>query len=369
MKLFFLCLRLWCLIPLLILLASHSAAQCVAPYQDFNNFVYVFDGGETHYIENLPVRSYKVSRSGIFAYIVQNNRLRVYYKGKVYPVSDVTPNYYMTDNWFLYQNLNLIRVLDDNEFKSIETFFRPDIDSLFYSDSLIVWTNAYGELNVYYDGKTQTIERTEIRRAKIGPNIFAYMDRNNNFKVFYHGEIHTIETYEPANFIVHQDMVMYIDQYGNFKFFHDGELSETSTPNITQEYTVGRDFAVYISALRQLVVYYKGEETILMEDRPLKYSVVENLLVYTDKGKNFWCWYKGKKYWLERYLPLSWKMDNDIVVYQDLDGKLKGFYYGEQVQVSDQIVPDYKLFNEAVTYSLQPFETKIWCDKKTYTYR
>jgi hypothetical protein len=56
-------------------------------------------------------------------------------------------------------------------------------------------------------------------------------------------------------------------------------------------------------------------------------------------------------------------------VYQDLDGRLKAFYYGEQVDVSDQIVPSYNLYNEAVTYSLQPYETKIWCNKKTYTFK
>ena len=77
----------------------------------------------------------------------------------------------------------------------------------------------------------------------------------------------------------------------------------------------------------------------------------------------------GKTYWLERYIPLSYKIDNDIVVYQDLDGRLKAFYYGEQVEVSDQIANNYELFNEAVRYSLQPYETKIWCNKKTYTFK
>ena len=46
------------------------------------------------------------------------------------------------------------------------------------------WTNVLNELNIFYDGKTQLLERVEIQRAKISDNMFAYVDRNNTFKVF-----------------------------------------------------------------------------------------------------------------------------------------------------------------------------------------
>ena len=341
--------------------------QCLATFQDINNFVYVFDGGESKYIENLPLRSFQIGRNNIMAYIGANNRLKVYSKGKTFPINDNAPNYFMTDNWFLYQNYNVIKVLYGNEFKSLELFYRQDEDSLYYSDSLIVWTNTLGELNVFYNGETQLLERTGIQRGKIGDNTFAYIDRNNNFKVFYHGKIQTIETYEPSNFLVDRDIVLYIDQYSNLKYFRDGVLEESNTLN-TFEYWTGEDFAAYMTQLKQLAVYYKGEETILIQDRPAQLTIKENLIAYVDNGKNFWCWYKGKKFWLERYVPLSYVIDNDIIVYQDLDGRLKAFYYGEQVKVSDQIVQKYKLYNETVTYSLQPYQTKVWCNKKTYTF-
>ena len=355
------------LLSFLVALPFLADAQCVATYQDINNFVYVFDGGQTKYIENLPLRSFQIGRNNMMAYIGANNRLKVYYKQKVYPINDNSPNYFVTDNWFLYQNYNVIKVLYGNEFKSLELFFRPDVDSLYYSDSLIAWTNTLGELNVFYKGETQILERTEIRRGKMGDNVFAFIDRNNTFKVFYHGQIRTLETYEPNNFLVDRDMVLYIDQSGNLKYFQEGLLTETST-NAPFEYWTGEGFGAYISQLKQLVVYYKGEETVLMNDRPAKLTIKENIIAYTDGGNNFWCWYKGKKYWLERYVPLSYMIDNDIIVYQDLDGRLKAFYYGEQVKVSDQIVQKYNLFNEAVTYSLQPYQTKIWCNKQTFTF-
>lgn len=343
------------------------SSQCLTTFQDINNFVYVCDGGESKYIENLPLRSFQIGRNNIMAYLAANNRLKVYYKGKTFPINDNAPNYYMTDNWFLYQNYNVIKVLYGNEFKTLELFYRQDQDSLYYSDSLIGWTNTLGELNIFYDGETQLLERTEIHRGKIGDNIFAYVDRNNNFKVFYRGRVQTLETYEPSNFLVDRDMVIYIDQFGNFKYFRDGVIEESNTLSAF-EYWIGENFAVYMTQLKQLAVYYKGEETILIQDRPAQLTIKENLVVYVDNGKNFWCWYLGKKYWLERYVPLSFVVDNDIVVYQDLDGRLKAFYYGEQVKVSDQMVDKYKLYNETVTYSIQPYQTKVWCNKKTFTF-
>ncbi len=343
------------------------SGQCIVPFQDITNAVYIFDSGESQFLESLPLTSFQIGRKNILAYIAANNRLKVYYHGKTVTVDDNSPNYFMTDNWFLYQNYNVIKVLYNNEFKMLDNLFRQGQDSLYYSDSIIIWTNTLGELNVFYNGKTQLLERTEINRAKIGANIFAYLDISNNFRVWYQGQLRTLETYEPSNYEISQDMLMYIDRYRNFKFFHDGVLDETAIP-ATFDYAVGRDFAVFMSQLNQFVVYYKGEQTTLMSDRPVKYTVKENMIVYTDKGNNFWAWYQGKKYWLERYIPLSYEIDNDIVVYQDLNGRLKAFYYGEQVEVSDQMVSKYKLYNEAVTYSIQPYQTKIWCNKKTYTY-
>jgi len=355
---------------ILFLLASPGLfSQCIATYQDSKNEVYLFDAGESKYIEPLPLLGFKIGRNNMMAYVAPNGRVKIYFKGKVYPVTDNTSHYYMTDNLFLYQNYSIIKVLWNNEFHSLETQFDPSSDSLFYSDSVVVWTNLLAELNIFYNGKIQLLERTDIHGQKIGPNIFTYVDIGGNFKVFYQGQVQTLESYTPVSYQVNQDMLVYIDQYNNLKIFHDGTLDETTTPAPT-EYRVGKDFLAYISNLRQLVVYYKGEETTLMDDRPLRWTVRKNMLVYEDKGNNFWCWYNGKNTLLERYIPPSYKVDNDIVVYQDLDGRLKAFYYGEQVEVSDQIVSTgYNLYNEAVTYQLSPYVTTIWCNKKSYVFQ
>jgi hypothetical protein len=136
-----------------------------------------------------------------------------------------------------------------------------------------------------------------------------------------------------------------------------------------EEYWTGEGFGVYISPVKSLMVFYNGKEITLMNDRPVDITVKENLLVYSDNANNFRCWYKGKTYLLENYIPTSYSIDNDIIVYPDINGRLKAFYYGEQIQMSDQIIiGKYNLYNETVTYSSQTNQTKVWCNKKTYTF-
>jgi hypothetical protein len=358
-------MKAWFLFLCLVLLRIPMKAQCMAPVWDIQNFVYVFNGQGFDYIENLPMKEFKVGRDKL-VYVNQNSRLRMYYAGKTYPVTDAVPEYYVTDHFFVYRNLNQVRMLYNNEFITLENQFA---DSLWVSDSLVVWNNRLGQTLAFYGGKTYQIESWNVRRAKIGDNVFAFIDQLGQFKVFYRGKLTTLEIYEPVNFIVNRDLVVYIDQFSNYKFYHEGIQEESSINNL-QEYYIGERFFAYINVLDQFFAIHEGEETLLLQNHPKMIDLRENVLIYADNNNNFYAYYKGKIYWLERYLPLSYKIDNDIVVYQDINGRLKAFYFGKtDVEVSDQIVNQYNLYNYTVTYSLQPGETKVWCDKKTYTYR
>ena len=190
-------IRLLPFLALILLLQFRCSSQCYVTYTDMNNQVYLFDGSESHYIEPLPLLSQKIGRAGIIAYIAPNGRLKVYTQGKSFTITDNTPNYYMTDNWFLYQNFNIIKVDYKNEMKTLEMQFDPGADSLYYSDSLIVWQNALGELNAFHDGQIDLLDRSNFGQGKIGPNIFAYTDISGNFKVFYHGQTQVLESFVP----------------------------------------------------------------------------------------------------------------------------------------------------------------------------
>ena len=60
------------LIIICILSSFCAFCQCLATFQDINNYVYVFDGGEEHYLEAMPLLGYKIGRANIMAYVGQN---------------------------------------------------------------------------------------------------------------------------------------------------------------------------------------------------------------------------------------------------------------------------------------------------------
>ncbi len=350
-----------------IMIAVNAYSQCMAPYSDFNNAQYVFEDGKTTMIEPWLLKEYKVGKE-IFAYVHQNSRLKVYYQGKTYNACDIVPNYFTTDHLFVFQNLNSIKVLNDNKFEQIEFQFREGQDQLLVADSLIVWTNVFREVNVFYKGRTQKIDDINTTRGKIGDNIYAYTDISGNFKAFYQGRVVVLESFEPEQFHVDRDIVAWLDYQSNYKFFYKGKIYESNINNVSRVYPCEGQF-VFQSRLNEFSVWRDGEEITLLNYLPPKYEVKENMIVYADKGRNFYCFYNGKKIWVERYVPDEWVIDNDILVYKDINGRLKAIYFGKEMEVSDQMVNKFALYNETVVYQLQPFETKIWCAGKTYTYR
>ncbi|MBX2909083.1 MAG: hypothetical protein KF706_05590 [Chitinophagales bacterium] len=344
-------------------------AQYLAPYSDFNNIQYVFNDGQTFKVEPQPFRSFRVGKK-VIAYVPQNDRLKIFYQGQTYNASPIIPEYYVTDNLFVFRNLNSIKVLWENEFKQVEFQFREGTDKMWVSDSLIAWTNPFRETNVFYNGVIRKIDDINFDegKAKIGDNIFAYTDISGNFKVFYRGKMQVLENYIPDDFYVDRDIVSYLDYQGNWKFFYFGQTFETNINNVVKVFPCERKF-VFISRLNEFSVWENNEEKVLLSYAPATVQVKENMIVYADNGRNFYSYYNGKTTWVERYVPTKWEIDNDILVYKDINGRLKGVYYGKEVEVSDQIVREFNLYNEVVTYSLQPYETKIWCKEKTYTYR
>lgn len=340
-------------------------AQCIATYTDINNQVYAFDGTQSKRIEEFPIQSFKIGKN-IMAYRDRDGNLKVFYKSKVFKLNSGTSNYEVTDNWMVYSYNGVSKVLYNDEFKIIGEWPNSEYSSV--SDSMIVINDRYHrQTSVFYNGEILLLDTTRMRNLAMGDNIIAYVDVSGMFKVFYHGQIQTIENYEPAKILADRDMVLYTDQYGNIKYFQNGNSYETKIP-MPQEYWTGEGFGVYISPANSVMVFYNGTETSLINERPADLTVKENLLIYSDAAKNFWCWYKGTKYHLENYVPETYQADNDILVYRDINGRLKAFYYGEQIQISDQITDKFNLYNEAVTYSTQPYQTKVWCNKKTYTF-
>jgi hypothetical protein len=354
------------LLALSLSLSGALGGQCVAPYYDLTNQLYIYENGETHYAETLVPSSVKTGRNYV-AFINQNNaRLRLYYAGKFYVVCENNADYWATDNWFVWKNYSNLGVLYNNELRSLDKLV---IGEYWVGDSIIAWMSNFNELKVFYKGQTKTIEQLPLQQRnandttsnlKMGDNIMAYVDGSGQFKVFYQGEVRTLESYRPNSYRVDRDIVAYLDYSSNFKFFYKGRIFETSINNITNYHT-GEGYLVYYNIGGQLTVWYNGEEITLSQSKPKEVTIQQNVIAFTDMADNFYVWYNGKLELLERYHPLSVKAYRDFLLYQDLDGRLKGYYFGKQINVSDQIVQSYDLYNETVVYSLQRGDHTFWC--------
>lgn len=344
------------------------SAQFVAPYKDVMDLVHVFDDGYSNLLEPLPLKSFKVGKNAML-YSSPQGRLKAYYKGQEYKVLDNTPDYFTSDYLVGYNNFGALAVLYNDRFQLVDGLS----SSLYWTaDSLIVWNSNLNDTRVFYEGNTYTIEQWGVAEdmGKISDNIFAYIDRSDNFKIFYQGQQGMLEGYKPQSFEVNRDILMYKDFTDNFKVFCKGKSYETNIP-YTPNYQTGEGFFVFYDNQSRLNVWYNGDVTTLSQSRPKELLVKENIIAFTDQGNNFYVWYKGKMEMLERFQPLSMKADNDLLVYQDQYGRLVGYYYGKQVPVSSNIVQgdNYNVYNEVVTFSLVRGETSIWCKGKTYTYR
>jgi hypothetical protein len=343
-------------------------AQHIAPFSDVFGKQYVFDGTDMQFLESLKLDTFLVGKNAML-YVTSVGRFKAFYKGQVYSILDIKPDFFVTDNWVGYYNMGTLAVLLNDKFERLDGLAQSS--GYWYGDSLIVWTSAIGDTKVFYDGKTSLIEQwaMEGNEGKIGDNIFAYTDRSGNFKVFYRGEVKVIEWYTPAKFKVNRDLVVYPDYIGNFKLFYNGESYETNTP-YTSNSQLGEGFVVYFDQQNRMNVWYEGETKELSQSRPKQLWVKENMIAFVDQGNNFYVWYQGKMQMMERVAPISLEVYRHILVYQDQYGRLRGLYYGKETQFSENIVSGtWNLYNEVVTYSLLNGQTSIWSNGKTYTYQ
>lgn len=343
-------------------------AQFVAPFSDLYGRQYVFDGTDMQFIESLPLDTFLVGKNAML-YTTSVGRFKAFYKGKLYPVLDNKPNFFVTDNWVGYYNMGTLAVLQNDKFEKLDGLAQDT--SFWYGDSLIVWTSGIGDTKVFYNGQTTIIEQWALNgnEGKIGDNIFAYTDRSGNFKVFYQGESKIIDWYTPTTFYANRDLVVYNDYINNFKIYYAGQTYETTIP-FRKNCILGEGFFVYYDQQNRLNVWYNGETTELSQSRPKQLLVKENMIAFTDQGNNFYVWYQGKLQMLERIAPLSIDAYRHILVYQDQYGRLRGLYYGKEMQFSQNIVSGtWNLYNEVITYSLLRGQTSIWCNGKTYTYQ
>jgi hypothetical protein len=352
-------------VSLFLLMSQLAHSQHMGAFIDERlNHFFVFEKNEVQKAEFIPIANFEVGFDYV-AYIRNNNRLAIFYKGEATEINAVSPRYFAKDELLAYFIDEQLWVLDDGRIKFLEPWA---VKNFAIGDNILCFTNNFDQFRVYYKDSVQTLELWPPRRVVAGDNLIAYTDNNEIFKVFYEGERYTIDDIPPQGFAASKDIVAYVDNYGDFKAWYKNKVYELQYQRPTRGYHVGEQMVAFLNDMNQFVVFYDGEIYELLNYMPSYFAINENVLVYTDANGFLFSFYKGKVDRLATYTPNNIRIDNDIVVFQDLDGYLVGAYKGKRTRFSQQIAIDFQLYNHTIVYRIDRFRWRIFYDGNTYSY-
>ncbi len=129
-------------------------ADIVAYIDDETNNFKAFYKGDIYDLETLPPKEFKTG-NGMVAYVNQNEEFIVFYNGEKYRLLNLIP-----------QSYNV-------------------------KDSLVIF-NQQGFTNIFFNGKTQEVERYIPKIWDWGWSTFAYLDENFQIRALMNGEKHPV---------------------------------------------------------------------------------------------------------------------------------------------------------------------------------
>lgn len=320
------------IISLLFLLTTllSFSQQGIGYFYDIYNRFTVFDKGTTYQLENNPVDSIKVG-DNYLAYINTQGDLKVYANGKVETIENSVPNIIVaTADVLVYKMEQRLMIYKNGNKKQLASW----VDNFWADDSLVVWqTRPSLDILVYENDEIKTIEKALVTKAikggRIGRNIFAYSDLNNNFKVYYKGQVIETSAGDIRNYKCGRDIVAFIDKFNNsFNVFEDGEV-KTISNSLPKNYNVIDNVISYLDIDNNLIVYYKGQNIKLESYELPVYPTKGNLLVYYNVPELKF-FYEGKVEVLEKFInSQSLIIGVNSLLYIDNTKIPKYFYKGK----------------------------------------
>lgn len=354
---------------ILVLIISFSlSAQNLnlAAFHDYQKHFIVFDSGQTHDEENLPVQSFKVGGTCL-PYVSNDGRFKVYYKDKVQILSQQhVDDYFVTRSLMVYRLFNQLYVFDKGKTQLLSS----NVVNFAVGDSIVAYYNRNRNTShVYYKGSIYDLENTlvgdPIKDFKAGDNIFAYFNDNTKFfKIFYHGELEEItQSNDLIDFKTGRNIVAYEDNSTNtFHVYYKGEVLDLEDFK-PKSFKVGDDLVAYIDALDEFKVFTDGEVQVLSDFEPDAYYVTDSLVAYSEQGY-FKVFYNGRIYELENFIPEHFQMQETTIAYTDLNGWIKAFSGGRQFTVTKDLVNTYKLTYNTILINTTVNTVKIYYDGK-----
>jgi len=340
----------------------------LAGFHNYQNHFIIFDDGNFHDVENLPVQSFQVG-GNCLAYVDNANKFKVYYNGEVQILTDIlVDEYYVSRNLLVYKVFGQLYVFDNGK----KQMLTSNVYRFVTGDSIVAYINANtNSAHAYYKGKIYNVENAltghPIQDFEAGDNIFGYFNNNTKFfKVFYNGKLEDIaQTNDLITFKAGLNTIAYVDQSTNtFHTFYKGDVIDLDD-FMPKSYKVGDNLIAYISSLEEFKVFTNGDIETISDFEPNAYYVTDSLIAYNEQGY-FKVYYNGKIYELESYMPQDFQIQQSTIVYTDLNGWLKAFSSGRQFFVTKDIVKMFKLTYNTILINTTVNTVKIYFDGKLY---
>lgn len=363
-------IKLCNIVGLLMMLSIGNAAtaQNISYYTDQLGFFKVFDTGEIHKIEHLPVQRIAMGGNYLFYEDSQEN-LIYYFNGKKERVTLNYPQMLTPARNFAITNMG----------GGINVFYAQDLTNLIlanqppnleYGDSIIAYINYDGYLNVFEMGEKFEIEGpfegrlTQNADYKVSNNSVAYIDLANRLQLWYNNNKTEIDDVV-KNFWVGANLVAFVDEYDEFVVYDKTEYVtlEEYPPNSVM---VSNNFVAYIDDDNHFNIYYNGEVEEITTTPVKIVKIKDDIIVWLDELGFLRYWQDGKSHLLESITPNQIKVDLNNIVYTDYDGRLKGVYNGKKVNYTNEIVENFDLNGNVLKYQLNQSEVYFYWNGETY---
>ena len=343
-------------------------SQHLGAYTDYKGYFFIFDHGEHHKVEDLPVQSFRIGGTQVL-YIDSKGDLKMYENGTVKELEKSGVNeYYATDHLAAYSIFEKLRVIENGE--PVTLSYRCPVYRV--EDSLIVFYDKNMEsLRIYYDGDTEDIESgmigIPVQSIRSGDNIVAYISsRVNDFKIYYKGENQTIlEHIDRISFKAGKDIVAYINPLDNtFNAFYRGEIF-TLEDFPPRSYRMGDGFVAYVDNMGSFKVFSSLGVQELSSYAPDGYTCEDYILSYSDYdyAKVFT---RGNMYELENYIPRLMKIDWNTVVYVDNTNRVWMFTGGEKKYLINEMITGLNIYRDLIVIDLKMDQHLIYYQGEFY---
>jgi hypothetical protein len=342
-------------------------SQDITAYMDYRSYFYVFDKGVKKNIETLPVKNFKIGQTCI-AYQNYTGNLKVYFKSKVYDMYDAAESYYVSKHFVLGLLNNQLKIFDNRIMMTLST----NVGTYAIADSLVAFQdNTTMRFNVYYKKQITQLEdlivSNDIANFKVGGNVLAYIDSQDNFKLFYHGKVinlFSLNSSLPFQYEVGQDIIAYInndDQSFNVYWMGQNYVIEDVAP---QSFKTGNNYIAYVDNSGQFKLFSQGGVSVISETTPDFYYVTDNIIVYSEINC-FKANYKSVSYLLEKYIPKDYLYDQGAIAYINNMGSLILFNDGKKETVTYDLIKNYKINGSLLNYATSN-QTRIFYKGKVY---